>query len=491
MKRKLYFNTVLSLAYQIVTVIIGLIIPRLILSSYGSVVNGFVQSITQMLSIISLLDLGVGAVVQASLYKPLAEKHEKEVSYIYSSAKKYFNAIAKILLIYIFCLIIFYCFFKSHEFSWVYTTTLIVAISISSFAQYYFGICNTLLLYADQKIYIPTLVNLGTLILNAVITVVLLSFHSSIQIVKLVASLIYIIRPLYLNYYVKQHYHLNIIENPPQNVLADKWSGLAQHVSNYLTMSVDSIILTFFSSFKMVSVYNVYVMPLNAIRTLIETTSSSYKSFFGNLIAKNEKEKLSYEFDCYEIIVHFFIIIIFSCVCILLVPFVLVYTQGINDVNYENYMFSYLITLAYAIYSLRLPYTTIIVAAGKFKETQLYCIVECGLNIGLSVLLVKFIGISGVAIGTCISVGYRTIASVYYLKKDILHRRLMKFVKLIFVDILSAVFILFLSQLFSFSVQTFIDWIVYALIIFFISVCICSLVFILFYRQAFMKFLKR
>lgn len=491
MKRKLYLNTVLSLVYQVVTVIIGLILPRLILSSYGSVVNGFVQSITQMLSIISLLDLGVGTVVQASLYKPLAEKNEEEISNIYSSAKKYFDNIAKILLIYILCLIIYYCFFKSHEFSWIYSATLIIAISISSFAQYYFGICNSLLLYADQKIYIPTLINLGTLILNAVITVILLSSHSSIQMVKLISSLIYIIRPLYLNYYVKHHYHINIIENPPKDALAHKWSGLAQHVASHLTISADSIILTLFSTFKMVSIYNVYVMPLNAIRTLIETTSSSYKSFFGNLIAKNEKEKLLYEFDYYEIIVHFFIIIVFSCVCILLVPFVLVYTQGIYDANYENHIFSYLITLAYAVYSLRLPYTTIIVAAGKFRETQLYCIVECFLNIILSVILVKYIGITGVAIGTCISVGYRTIMSVYYLKKDILHRRLMKFVKLIFVDILSAVFILFLSQLFSFSVQTFIDWIVYALIIFFISVCICSLVFILFYRQAFMKFLKR
>ncbi|MCI9312923.1 MAG: sugar isomerase [Erysipelotrichaceae bacterium] len=491
MKRKLYLNTALSLVYQVFTVIIGLIIPRLILSSYGSGVNGFVQSITQMLSIISLLDLGVGAVVQASLYRPLAEKNEAEVSNIYSSAKNYFAVIAKILLIYILCLIFYYCIFKSEDFSWLYSATLIVAISISLFAQYYFGICNTLLLYADQKIYIPTLVNLGTLILNAVITVVLLSMHSSIQAVKLAASLIYIIRPLYLNYYVKRHYRINVIKNPPKNTIKQKWSGLAQHVSNHLTMSADSIILTLFSSFKTVSVYNVYVMPLNAIRTLMETTSSGYKSFFGNLIAKNDNKKLSYEFNCYEIIIHFIVTIIFSCVCILLVPFVLIYTQGIYDANYGNYTFSYLITLAYAVYSLRLPYTTIIIAAGRFRETQYYCVVECILNIALSMLLVKFIGISGVAIGTCISVGYRTLMSVYYLKNDILYRRLRTFIKLIIVDVLSVVFILYISHFFSFHVQSFMDWVVYAFIISSISICVSSLIFGLFYRQVFMKLINK
>ena len=117
--------------------------------------------------------------------------------------------------------------------------------------------------------------------------------------------------------------------------------------------------------------------------------------------------------------------------------------------------------------------------------------VECILNIVLSVLLVKFIGISGVAIGTCISVGYRTVMSVYYLKNDILYRRLRTFIKLIIVDGLSVVFILCISHFFSFHVQSFMDWVVYAFIISGVSICVCSLIFGLFYRQAFMKLINK
>ena len=70
-KKKLLMNTSASLIFEISTIVTGFIIPRLILSSYGSEVNGLVNSITQFLGIISFLELGVGSVIQSSLYKPL------------------------------------------------------------------------------------------------------------------------------------------------------------------------------------------------------------------------------------------------------------------------------------------------------------------------------------------------------------------------------------------------------------------------------------
>ena len=175
MKRKLYINTVVSLIYQVCSVVIGLLLPRLILQTYGSDVNGLAQSISQMLSIITLLDLGVGAVVQAALYKPLAEENNELVNSIYWSAKKFFFTIAGILVFYVIGLCLYYGIYKSQTYGWIYTCTLIGAIAISYFAQYYFGICNILLLNADQKVYIVTLANLFGLFANAGITIIVIT----------------------------------------------------------------------------------------------------------------------------------------------------------------------------------------------------------------------------------------------------------------------------------------------------------------------------
>ena len=71
--RLLAKNTIASLIAQITAIVCGFILPRFFLEYYGSDVNGLINSITQFLGIISFLELGVGAVVQSSLYKPLAE----------------------------------------------------------------------------------------------------------------------------------------------------------------------------------------------------------------------------------------------------------------------------------------------------------------------------------------------------------------------------------------------------------------------------------
>ena len=481
-KKKLYLNTGVSVIYQVCSVILGLIIPRLILRQFGSDVNGLVTSITQLLAVISLLDLGVGAVVQSSLYKPLAHKDWKKVSIIYSSASKFFKAIAKILLIYIIILCFYYGLFKNDVYEWPFTVSLVLVLSLNFFAQYYFGMCNTLLLNADQKIYIVTVVNLLGLIFNAVITIILLYSNASIQIVKLASSTVFFLKPIILMSYVRHNYPLNKIKNPPKNAIPERWSGLAQHFATNFSNSIDNVLLTLFGDFTMISIYNVYVLPLVSIRTLVETISNSFKSFFGTLIAQNDKTLLI-EFSKYETIMHFATSVVMSTCSVVLMPFVLIYTSGVNDADYNNYVFCIVITLVYTIYILRLIYTNIIFAAGKFKDTQLYCIVECVLNLFISFVLVKPMGIVGVAIGTLISVIYRMLASVYYLKKKVLKRKFIHFFKHLIVDILCFVCVGIIGTIYDMKANNFSDWFLLAGVIFCISFVLCFIVHIIAYPR--------
>ena len=78
--RKLYFNTVGALAYRLVMVVSGFILPRFFLVAYGSNINGLVNSISSFLGFIALADLGVSSVVESSFYGPLAKNQRKETS---------------------------------------------------------------------------------------------------------------------------------------------------------------------------------------------------------------------------------------------------------------------------------------------------------------------------------------------------------------------------------------------------------------------------
>ena len=242
---------------QITTIICGFILPKLILSNFGSDVNGLVNSITQFLQIFAFLDLGVGAVFQSSLYKPLADNDIVKISEIYVSGQKFFTRLAEILLGYVIVLIVVYPFIANQNFGFTYTATLIVAMSVSSFAQYYFGMANGLFLTADQRGYIQYNVQIITLILNTLSCYILIYLGASIHIVKMTTSLIYLIRPIVLKVYVDKHYSINKKAVYTDEPIKQKWNGLAQHIASVVLDSTDTIVLLFFHVGKCVNLFSV------------------------------------------------------------------------------------------------------------------------------------------------------------------------------------------------------------------------------------------
>ena len=99
--RQLALNSISSVVLQITTIGCGLVLPRLILKNYGSDINGLVNSISQFLSVITLMDMGVGAVVESSLYRPLADNNNDLLSKVYLSATNFFRKVAGVFFIYI------------------------------------------------------------------------------------------------------------------------------------------------------------------------------------------------------------------------------------------------------------------------------------------------------------------------------------------------------------------------------------------------------
>ena len=290
LKKRLILNTITSILLQVVTVVCGFILPRLILKYYGSEVNGLVSSITQFLSLITFLEMGVGAVIQSSLYKPLAENDNDSISQILKSGNKFFRKIAFILLIYVSVLSVVYPFLAGDNFGWLYTCMLILAMSISSFAQYYFGIIDRILLNADQRGYIQYISQIITLIVNTILCVVEIKMGLSIQVVKLTTSIVYLARPLIIRVYIRLKYRIDrkiVVQGEP---IRQKWNGLAQHASAIVLDDTDTIVLTLFSNLTNVSIYSVYFNVVFGMKNLVVSTTNGFQSALGDLYAKNEKE---------------------------------------------------------------------------------------------------------------------------------------------------------------------------------------------------------
>ena len=456
---KLMKNTRSSLLLQIVTVIYGFILPRLILVYYGSDVNGVLGSITQFLSIISLMELGVGSVVQSSLYKPLADRDIVTINRIITSATRFFRIIAYILVIYILFLIIVYPKIVSANFEYSYVISLIVIISFSTFLQYYFGLVDVLLLESDQRGYVYYRIQIVALILNTVFNYILIINNFSIQFVKLVL----------IRIYVSKNYYINRKEKYDTEPIKQKWNGLAQHFATIILDNTDIIILTLFSSIAYVSVYNVYNMIVYGIRQLVLASCNGISSYWGNLLARNERRELEESYSWIEWLIHNVVILVFGCTAMLIVPFVLIYTKGVEDVNYSQPIFAVFMVLAQGFRCIRLPYNTMIISGGHYKQTQSNYIIAAILNIVISILMVKHFGIIGVAIGTFVAMLYQNFWMANYNSKHFICWSLNNVIQQYIFDIIeivvACVLFVVLHKFLVLKPSTFYEWIVLALII--------------------------
>jgi O-antigen/teichoic acid export membrane protein len=423
-------NIVISFGCQIITLVCGLVVPRLMLGAFGSEVYGAVSSISQFLAYITLLEGGIGGVARAVLYKPLAQKDMGTISAIVAEIRRFFRVIAMIFAVYV---LVLGCTFKSisnvESLDWISAFMLVLVISISTFGQYFIGISYSVLLQAAQKSYITNLVNIIGTILNTAAIVALVMTGCNIIIVRLVSSLIFFMKPVALWLYVRKHYKLEKTGRTEKTYLTQKWSGLGQHIAYFLHSNTDVVVLTVLADLKSVAVYSVYNMVTANIQNLCISFISGMEALFGDMLAKEEYDQLHRTFGLYETIISVITLVLFSTTAVLIVPFVKIYTAGVTDTNYYEPVFAILLVIAMLLYCLRMPYHSLVIAAGHFKQTGLAAYGEAVINVVVSCLLVHQYGLIGVAIGTIVATAFRFLYYVYYLSKRIFSRKIGLFVK--------------------------------------------------------------
>lgn len=420
--RKATINILTTSLYEIVTFICGLILPRLILRNYGSAYNGITSSVTQFLSLVSILRLGVAGATRVALYKTLAQDDLAGTSAIVRATEKYMRKIGYVILGYIAVLAITYPMFVDTGIGFFDVSILVIAAGIGTFAQYFFGITYQTFLSADQSIYIYNIAQAACTIANTALSALLIYLGCTIQIVKMGSSMVFFLTPVFLNIYVSQKYNLNKNCEPDNAALNKRKDVLASSLANIVHENTDIVVLTLFCNIKIVSVYTIYNLVMSALRKVLNIFSTGTEAIFGDMWAKHQMDSIRDNLSLYEYVIGVFISIVFSTTLVMIIPFVSLYTKNVKDVNYILPSYAFAITIAMAWYCFRTPYLTLVQGVGHYKETKYGAYFEAGLNLVSSVILVQFIGIIGTATGTLLANVFRSLQYALYIDKNIIYR---------------------------------------------------------------------
>ena len=130
-------NIASSVLLQVVSGVCGLILPRFVLRTFGSEVNGLAASVSQLLSYAVLLEGGIGGVMKAALYKPLANEDDAGISGIFYQISWTFRRIALIFIGFAVILSIYMKFLVDTQYDWFYVFTMVLILSSHTLFSYY------------------------------------------------------------------------------------------------------------------------------------------------------------------------------------------------------------------------------------------------------------------------------------------------------------------------------------------------------------------
>lgn len=459
-------NVFFNLCYQVVNTVVNLLIPPMIMTKFGSVINGLVSTIKQILSYVQLLGAGISESTVVSLYKPLSEKDDKRISAIFNACSTTFFRMGMLFNTGALAIAFIYPLFMG-EINYVFGVLLIVVLSVAGASEFFvIGKCRSLLI-ADQKIYIVNIAQIIGAVSNLIITIILISLNANIIVVQAGASVIYAMRIIVVYGYVKKHYtFLDKNVEADYSAISKRKAATIHQLSGLISFGSQTVIVSMFCGFAEASVYSVYNIVFVGINTILSTVSSALLAVFGDIIANDSKGKLARLYRYYESIYYALVFMLYSVTYVMFLSFIELYTAGANDVVYAREEFAILFCVMGIINCLRTPGATLINAIGHYKETQNRALIEMTICFVLELILINFMGAIGVVVATIIAYAYRTIDVIIYSNHVILEEKAKKSVIKVLLNMVMFVMIYLLMRVIELPyIDSYILWVGVATIV--------------------------
>lgn len=420
--KRVFNNLIWGAASQLLTILLGIILPRLVLTSYGSEINGLINSVTQIYSYIALLEAGIGTATVQALYKTLGEENQAETNAVLAATNRYYHRTGVLYLIAILLFSTLYPFLITTDIDSVTVALIIVFNGLGNVINYFFQAKYMLLLQADGKNFVQTQMNMAINVLKNVAKIILMACGADVVFVQMIGMFVSLIQMAYIGWYVKTRYTwIDLRVKPNYDAISQSRNVLVHQVSGLIFNNTDMIILTVFCGLKVVSVYSMYSLLLGMIGTALSTVTSSLVFVLGQTY-HSDRAKYKKMFECYELYYMALVFALYAVANLFLVPFLRLYTQGVEDINYIDPYMPMLCISTHLLSSGRSATNQAITFAGHFKLTQNRAILESVINLVASLIAVQFLGIYGVILGTIAALLYRSNDIILYANKHILQR---------------------------------------------------------------------
>jgi len=375
-----------------------------VLSTYYLGLNGL---FTNLISMLSLAELGIGTAITFSLYEPLANNNKAKIKALMQFYKKAYYIIAGIIFSSGFVLSFFLNYIvKESERGSGYLQLVFILFLLNTSITYLFSYKRTLIT-ADQKKYklVPYLTGFKVILIIAQSTVLILTQNFILYLITKV--IVTIVENVIINRYINKKYKFinsDINKDLPveeKKLIKKNVKAMFFHkIGSYIINGTDNIIISSFINVSTVGLYSNYGLVINTIKTFLSKIINSTTASFGDLIAKENKSKQQEVFNQINFLTFWSFSWAIICLYILLNPFISLWL-GKNYLIEQTIINIVLMNLF--LVGMRIPLGIMISASGLFEKNKFIPLIQSAINLIVSIILVRKIGLAGVFMGTLVS----------------------------------------------------------------------------------------
>jgi len=466
-------NTIIAILSEMMTTFVGLLFPQAIIINYGSQTNGLITSLQQVIQYFTLIESGLAGAAIFALYKPLAENNTALIDRILYSVKLIYRKMGAVFVLAIITVSLIYpAVTADTEYPYWMVSLLFCLIGLNGATQLLFIGKYKVLLNASQNNRYVTLLNTISTCLFSLIIIICSYCRLHILCTVALGATAYLLRALGYYIIVRKKFPQYSFNNPSEEYhFQNQREVFVQQILTMIILNSGTLILLLSKTDMVeISVFSIYNLVLTAVFLLTNSAGAGVSASFGDLIARRDKKRLQKAYGEYEVLYQVFWTITFACVTVLYMPFIAIYTQSFDDVQYIRPSLCILFSLYGAVWSIRMQQSIFIVAAGKFKEIQRSSLFEAVATVGLSVIGMFLGGIEGLMIGRIMTATYRMIDFTQFNHKHIIELNSRFTWKGIICSIMVIVGVNLLSNFAQqfFMIDTYIEW-------FFMAICVALL----------------
>jgi len=470
------YNAISAIGLTLVNGLLGIIVTRQIISRFGSDFNGLNSTVNQIINVLLILEGGFALASNVALFAPISSGDYATANGIMKATRNKFRSIGIIFLLAGTVIAIAYSFAVNTGLSREFVFTVIMMAVVPQAVNLYFSTTYRVLLQTQQKEYVISAFTALTIGAGHIANIIMIRHGGQMWMVRFITMAFALLNSLLIVGYTRRtNSFIDLSQGAKPELIKGTGDVMAQKITGVIYTSWPIVFLSISRNggTMLASVYAVYNSVFVMIKALLHAAIDAPRLGFGQMLTERSREEVWPVYKQYEFLAIIFTFIAMTTGAALIMPFIRLYTSGIDDINYYDLTIAILMILIGMVEMIHIPSGHLINMSGNFRISKYFQIIACAVLIVSMSVLGMLYGVYGMLVSLLVVAILLAVMEIGFIHTRFFEHKVMEFAGILVPFAIAGVAVSCFEMKFINDVSGYPMLLVYAIIVLLVNALIC------------------